>query len=144
VPDVTDELNRVRQARTMMFSRMTQRLARSTDEIAGLRARRVLAEGDWIVTGREDELTRFVARGAELVDRTILAAETRLAEARGHLRALSPLRTLDRGYAIVLTGDGTALRHVAEAPAGTPLTVRVTDGAVAATSDGPAPVSRRS
>jgi exodeoxyribonuclease VII large subunit len=144
VPDVTEELNRVRQARTLMFSRMTQRLARSTDEIAGLRARRVLSEGGWIVTGREDELTRFVARGAELVDRTIVAAEGRLAEARGHLRALSPLRTLDRGYAIVLTAGGTALRRVAEAPAGARLTVRVTDGAVAAVSEGPAPVGERS
>jgi exodeoxyribonuclease VII large subunit len=144
VPDVTEELNRVRQARTLMFSRMTQRVARSTDEIAGLRARRVLSEGDWIVTGREDELTRFVARGAELVDRTIVAAESRLAEARGHLRALSPLRTLDRGYAIVLTAGGTALRHVADAPAGERLTVRVTDGAVAAVSEGPAPVGDRS
>ncbi|HEV7624547.1 MAG TPA: exodeoxyribonuclease VII large subunit, partial [Amnibacterium sp.] len=98
----------------------------------------------WIVTGREDELTRFVARGAELVDRTIVAAEGRLAEARGHLRALSPLRTLERGYAIVLAADGTALRHVADAPAGSRLTVRVTDGAVGAVSEGPAPVGGRS
>jgi exodeoxyribonuclease VII large subunit len=144
VPDVTEELNRARQARARIFSRMTQLVRHATDEIGSLRGRRVLAQGDWIVTGREDELTRYVQRGAELVDRAVLAAESKLAEARGHLRALSPLRTLDRGYAIVLTGDGTALRHVAEAPAGSPLTIRVVDGAVAATSDGPAPVGRRS
>ena len=36
----------------------------------------------------------------------------------------------------MLGGDGAALRHTADAPAGTQLTVRVVDGAVAATSEG--------
>jgi exodeoxyribonuclease VII large subunit len=96
----------------------------------------VLADGSWIVETRADELTRWAARSAELVDRAVDRAERRVTEARGQLRALSPLRTLERGYAIVLGGDGTALRHTADAPAGTQLTVRVVDGAVAATSEG--------
>jgi exodeoxyribonuclease VII large subunit len=96
----------------------------------------VLADGAWIVDSRADELTRWSARAAELVDRAVERAERRLVEARGHLRTLSPLRTLERGYAIVLGGDGTALRHTADAPAGTTLTVRVVDGAIAATSEG--------
>ncbi|MGN6742220.1 MAG: exodeoxyribonuclease VII large subunit, partial [Amnibacterium sp.] len=53
VPDVTEELNRARQARARMFSRMTHLVRHATDEIGSLRGRRVLAEGDWIVTGRE-------------------------------------------------------------------------------------------
>jgi exodeoxyribonuclease VII large subunit len=146
VPDVTEERNRVVQARARMFSRMTQRLAHEEQWVSAMRARRTLADGSWIVGAREDELTRFVARGAELVERGIAHAEARLAEARGHLRALSPLRTLDRGYAIVQRGDGTALRRVAEAPKGEALTIRVQDGAVAAVSEGPAdrPVRSRS
>jgi exodeoxyribonuclease VII large subunit len=146
VPDVTEERNRVVQARARIFSRMTQRIAADEQWVSGMRARRVLADGSWIVAAREDELTRFVARGAELVDRGLLDAEARLAEARGHLRALSPLRTLDRGYAIVQVADGTALRRVQEAPAGERLTIRVQDGAVAAVSEGPAapPVGPRS
>jgi exodeoxyribonuclease VII large subunit len=125
-----------------MFSRVAHTVAHEVDRIAALRARRVLSDGAWIVTSREDELTRHVARGAELVERCLADAGARLTEARGHLRALSPLRTLERGYAIVLGDDGAALRSTADAPAGTALTVRVTDGAIAATSDGP--VGRRS
>ncbi|RIX30907.1 exodeoxyribonuclease VII large subunit [Amnibacterium setariae] len=136
VPDVTDELNGVSQARARIRNRLTQTVRMEADRVASLRQRRVLADGGWIVDSRADELTRWAARSAELVDRAVDAAERRLAEARGHLRALSPLRTLERGYAIVLGGDGAALRHVADAPTGTPLTVRVVDGAVAATSEG--------
>ena len=138
VPDVTEELNHVAQARWRVRNRVTQQVRMEVDRVAGLRARRVLADGSWIVESRADELTRWSARSAELVDRAVDRAERRLAEARGHLRALSPLRTLERGYAIVLAEDGTALRHVADAPAGTGLTVRVVDGAVAAVSEGPA------
>ena len=136
VPDVTEELNRVSQARARLRNRVTQAVRLEADRVASLRARRVLADGAWIVESRADELTRWAARSAELVDRVVEHEQRRLAEARGHLRALSPLRTLERGYAIVLGGDGTALRHVEDAPAGTALTVRVVDGAVAATSDG--------
>ena len=138
VPDVTEELNHVAQARWRVRNRVTQQVRMEVDRVAGLRARRVLADGSWIVESRADELTRWSARSAELVDRAVDRAERRLAEARGHLRALSPLRTLERGYAIVLAEDGTALRHVADAPTGTGLTVRVVDGAVAAVSEGPA------
>ncbi|WP_347882113.1 exodeoxyribonuclease VII large subunit [Amnibacterium sp. CER49] len=137
VPDVTEELDRVGQCRARMFSRVAHTVGHEVDRIAALRARRVLSDGAWIVTSREDELTRYVARGAELVERCLGDAGARLAEARGHLRALSPLRTLERGYAIVLGDGGAALRSTADAPAGTALTVRVTDGAIAATSDGP-------
>jgi exodeoxyribonuclease VII large subunit len=136
VPDVTEELNCVSQARARIRNRLTQTVRMEADRVASLRARRVLADGSWIVDSRADELTRWAARSAELVDRAVDHAERRLAEARGHLRALSPLRTLERGYAIVLGGDGAALRHTADAPAGTQLTVRVVDGAVAATSEG--------
>ncbi|GAA2748977.1 exodeoxyribonuclease VII large subunit [Amnibacterium kyonggiense] len=136
VPDVTEELNGVSQARARIRNRLTQLVRQEADRIAGLRARRVLADGSWIIESRADELTRWAARSAELIDRFVDLEQRRLAESRGHLRALSPLRTLERGYAIVLGGDGTALRRTADAPAGTQLTVRVVDGAVAATSEG--------
>jgi exodeoxyribonuclease VII large subunit len=136
VPDVTEELNGVTQARGRIRNRVTQVVRTEVDRISGLRTRRVLADGSWIIDSRADELTRWAARSAELVDRSVDHAERRIGEIRGQLRALSPLATLERGYAIVLGGDGAALRHTADAPPGTQLTVRVVDGAVAATSEG--------
>lgn len=137
VPDVTEERNGVEQARARIRNRVTHLVAAQSDSIAALRSRPALAGSAWIVGTRADELVRYAARSTELVGRCIEAAERDLTEARGHLRALSPQRTLDRGYAIVLAG-GEALRRTTDAPAGTALRVRVADGAVGATSTGPA------
>jgi exodeoxyribonuclease VII large subunit len=48
------------------------------------------------------------------------------------LDALSPLRVLDRGYAVPSGADGRILRRAAEFPPGLPFTLRVADGRVAA------------
>jgi len=135
VPDVAEELNRVEQARARMTSRLTGLVATEVDRIAQLRSRPALAEPRWIVDSRADELLRWVARGSELVERRMLDASSTIERLRGQLGALSPVRTLERGYAIALLADGRALRSAADAPSGTRLTVRVADGAIAATAD---------
>ncbi len=52
---------------------------------------------------------------------------------RSRVRALSPLATLDRGYALALGPGGTALRSVADATAGEQVTVRLADGSLVTT-----------
>jgi exodeoxyribonuclease VII large subunit len=56
------------------------------------------------------------------------------------LTALGPAATLARGYAVVQavpdTGPPTVLRSTDDAPAGTRLRVRVSDGVVTARSEG--------
>jgi exodeoxyribonuclease VII large subunit len=61
----------------------------------------------------------------------------RLGALAGRLEALSPLATLQRGYAVARTFDGHVLRTVADLPAGTSFELRVTDGTVAAEVLGP-------
>jgi exodeoxyribonuclease VII large subunit len=46
------------------------------------------------------------------------------------LRSAGPEETLQRGYAIVTGRDGTLVRSVAQAPAGTALDVQLADGTV--------------
>ncbi|HEV7949605.1 MAG TPA: exodeoxyribonuclease VII large subunit, partial [Glaciihabitans sp.] len=46
------------------------------------------------------------------------------------LRALSPQRTLDRGYAIAQLPSGLALRDAADAAEGTPLLLTLAQGKV--------------
>lgn len=53
------------------------------------------------------------------------------------LHAVSPLATLERGYAIVATADGRILRDAAEAPEGARIEIRLAKGRIRATSDGP-------
>jgi exodeoxyribonuclease VII large subunit len=135
VPDVADELARVQQARAGIRSRITQRIAVEVDRLEALRTRPVLANPSWLIDTRADELGRWVARSRELVDRTIERAHTSVAELTGQLRALSPQRTLERGYAIAQLPDGSALRDAASAPVGTRLKLTVAVGTLAATVD---------
>lgn len=136
VPDVNEELVRVEQARARLGMRLQAILSREIDRIGHLRSRPALAETSWIVDRRAEDLTRWVARGAELVERTIDRQTHRVAELRGHLRALSPQATLDRGYAIVQGADGHVVRSPAGAPDGAEVTVTLAEGAFAAVSRG--------
>src|SRR5690606_12026917 len=90
VPDVAEELTRVQQARTRISLRVTSRITTEIDRIGQLRTRPVMASGDWIIDSRSEDVTRYVARGAELVDRALERARTSLAELHGKLTALSP------------------------------------------------------
>jgi exodeoxyribonuclease VII large subunit len=59
-------------------------------------------------------------------------AHTRLARATSQLEALSPLRVLERGYALIYLGEAgpnaKLLRNATEAPAGTPITAQLARG----------------
>nr|WP_221234404.1 exodeoxyribonuclease VII large subunit [Terrimesophilobacter mesophilus] len=135
VPDVAEELGRVQQARVRIGARMTGLITAEIDRIGQLRSRPVLAGSSWIVDERSDELTRWVARGAELVDRALERATTSVAELAGQLRSLSPQRTLDRGYAIAQLPGGAVLRSSADAAPGTRLLLTLADGSVGTTVD---------
>ncbi|MBD8102384.1 exodeoxyribonuclease VII large subunit [Plantibacter sp. CFBP 8775] len=150
VPDVAEEFARVQQARVRLSSRVTSLLGHEIDRLATLRTRPALADPSWIVDSRADELTRTVARGAELIDRAVERSQREVTELRAHLRALSPQRTLDRGYAIVQRADpeagvpgGAVVRAAGDAPAGTDLLVTLASGAIGASSTGPATAAAR-
>nr|MBA2632532.1 hypothetical protein [Chloroflexota bacterium] len=76
-------------------------------------------------------------RAADLLDRCARALDDRLARRRlilvaAHdaLRTLSPVATLERGYAVARTEDGRILRDAAAASAGDALHVMVARGSV--------------
>ncbi|NEM90648.1 exodeoxyribonuclease VII large subunit [Galbitalea soli] len=136
VPDVAEEISRVQQARARIGTRMTGLIRVEIDRLEQLRTRPVLASADWLVDSRAEELSRYVARSSELVERMLERASARVSELTGHLRALSPQRTLDRGYAIAQLPGGAALRSAADAPSGTPLLLTVADGRLSTVSAG--------
>jgi exodeoxyribonuclease VII large subunit len=135
VPDVAEELVRVQQARTRMQQRITHQISIEIDRVAQLRSRPALATTSWIVDTRAEEITRYVARGAELAARTVERAETSVRELAARHRTLSPQSTLDRGYAIVQAG-GHVVKSADAAPDGTPLVITLADGALDAVSTG--------
>jgi exodeoxyribonuclease VII large subunit len=132
VPDVAEEIARVQQARSRIGSRVTHLIRIEIDRLEQLRTRPVLATSTWLVDSRAEELSRYVARGGELMTLLLDRATARVGELSGHLRALSPQRTLDRGYAIAQLPSGAALRAPADAPNGTPLLLTVASGKLTA------------
>jgi exodeoxyribonuclease VII large subunit len=133
VPDVAEELARVQQARATLRLRVTQRISTEVDRLEALRSRPALANATWIVDSRAEELGRYIARSHDLVERVIERSTTRVTELTAQLRALSPQRTLARGYSIAQRPDGRVVRSIEDAPAGTTLTLTVSDGKIAAT-----------
>ncbi|WP_077088241.1 exodeoxyribonuclease VII large subunit [Mycobacterium rhizamassiliense] len=139
VPDTAAEQRLVGDLRRRSAQALRNWVGREQRALNQLRSRPVLADPLSALTARTDEIHR--ARSAVRRDITrLVAAET---ERVGHLSArlatLGPAATLARGYAVVQTVDAEparVLRSVRDAPAGTRLRVRVSDGAVAAVSEG--------
>lgn len=75
------------------------------------------------------------------ITRLISAEDETIRHLSARLSTLGPAATLARGYAVVQTvptaGTPAVLRSVADAPSGTQLRVRVSDGVVVAVSEGP-------
>lgn len=134
VPDVAEELSRVQQARARIRTRVTNLIRTEIDRLEQVRTRPVLASSSWLVDSRAEELSRYVARGSELLERLVETSAARIADLTSQLRALSPQRTLDRGYAIAQLPSGAALRSAEDAPEGTPLLLTVADGKLSATA----------
>lgn len=136
VPDVNEELARVREGVSRIRLQTHQFVTTEWNKLEQLRSRPSLADGEWIIGNRADELVRYVQRGSDLVTRMLENAQAETSALRGQLRALSPQSTLDRGYAIALLGNGKAVRSPADAPDGTTLTIALSGGRLGAVSSG--------
>ena len=133
VPDVADELARVQQARARIGSRMTTQVRTEIDRLEQLRSRPVLTASAWIVDSRAEELGRYIGRSEELIGRLLEKSRSGVLDLRSQLRALSPQRTLDRGYAIAQLPGGAVLRSSADAHPGALLLLTLADGSTSAT-----------
>lgn len=136
VPDVSEELDRVTTARSLTRARLGTQLAHQWQLLEQLRSRPVLATPETLIERHADELTRWVARGHELVNFALERAAGQLSELRAQLRSLSPQLTLERGYAIVVGPTGSAVHSPDDAPAGSALQITVAQGSFEAEATG--------
>jgi exodeoxyribonuclease VII large subunit len=139
VPDVSEQRALVAQLRARLTGRLTQRVLHDIAQLEQIRSRPALRAPHSMLTSRAQELWMLSNRGRDIVDRRIEGERRRTNELGAGLRALSPLATLARGYAIAQLPDGSVLRDAADAPVGTVLRVTVEQGSVAARSEGAVP-----
>ena len=135
-------------------ARLAQQMQRLDDleQRLGRALRQLLADRRAGVAARQSRLWQvspiarirdIAARHAGLHARLEAAAQDRLRRARERLiplvrtlHAVSPLATLDRGYAIVTTLNGGILRDAADAPPGTLVEARLAKGRIRAKVEG--------
>jgi exodeoxyribonuclease VII large subunit len=133
VPDAAEEQDRIAHARSRLRRAVTTLVDREAQGLAQLRSRPVLAAPHVLVDAQHDALTHL----RERADRALRHRLDREHDTVGHhlarVRALSPLATLERGYAVAQTTDGHVLTSVADVPAA--FVVRLADGSAHVTTD---------
>jgi exodeoxyribonuclease VII large subunit len=140
VPDVADEAQRVAQARERIRHWMRRRIAGEQQHLDGLRHRPSLADPRGGLTARRGEVDALRARGRRVLGHVLDRSDDDLGHQLARVRALSPLATLRRGYAVLSDADGTLFSSVDDVRSGQAVTIRVADGRIGATVDGVEPI----
>ena len=134
VPDVAEEAQRVLQARERGRRAVRGLLERERHQLAALRSRPVLADPRTGLWERTLEVDGYRDRARRTFRHRLERGEDDLVHQVARLRALSPLATLRRGYAVLSDAEGEALSSVATLEPGQHLHIRVADGRIGATT----------
>jgi exodeoxyribonuclease VII large subunit len=134
VPDMVEELKGVTWARDRLRSLVRQLLDREAQVLADVRARPALADPRSLLDAREVEVTDLRDRGRRAFDHVLARAGDDVRHQQARVRALSPLATLERGYAVVQRESGEVVTSVGDVTEGAGLNIRVADGRIAATT----------
>jgi exodeoxyribonuclease VII large subunit len=110
VPDVAEEYARVRQVRDRGRQVIGAWLDREQHALAQRRQRPALAAPFTAIDDRESALRDTLDRARRCLRHHLDRADDDTAHRLARVRALSPLATLERGYAVVQTADGDVVR----------------------------------
>jgi exodeoxyribonuclease VII large subunit len=128
VPDVREELAGVAAMRGRALRAVQRLVAREDHQLAQLRSRPVLANPVTVVDAQHKVVRDALAQARRDVRHRL----DREADAVGHhlarVRSLSPLATLERGYAVAQGPDGGVITTLADVP--DEFGVRLSDGSV--------------
>ncbi len=137
VPDIAEETAKVDQLRDRARRALHGWVDRERRLLDALRSRPVLADPVTPLEHRSAQVSTLVERTRRAVTARLATESAALEHTKARLTTLGPAATLARGYAVVqrvdVDGNPRVLRSTEEAPGGTLLRVRVSDGAVHAT-----------
>jgi len=128
VPDVGEELAKVHQLRDRARRHVVHRVEREQAGLAGVRSRPALAAPQQALEARAAEVTALVERSRRVLGHRLDHAQTDLGHALARVVALSPLATLQRGYAVLQGADGTVVTDPGQVAEGQALHARVAGG----------------
>ncbi|MFH0242537.1 exodeoxyribonuclease VII large subunit [Streptomyces sp. HK10] len=128
VPDVREELDRVRQLRERALRSVEGMLERQERGLADTMSRPVMARPHAMVAEREEQVAAALDRARRTFGHLLARAEAELEHTAARVVALSPAATLARGYAVLQRADGSAVREAREVADGERLRARVAEG----------------
>jgi exodeoxyribonuclease VII large subunit len=132
VPDLAEEVHRLEVARGRLRRTVTVRLDREQAWVDAARSRPVLARPEVWLDQRAADVDADRSRGRRYVGHRLDAADADIRQTRARVRSLSPLATLERGYAVVQHADGGVVRRADDVKPGEALRVRLAEGELVA------------
>jgi exodeoxyribonuclease VII large subunit len=128
VPDVREQRAAIEATRQRVSRALASRVHTERRLLIALRSRPVMADPRAMITARRQELDALTDRAKRRVLADLHRQRDQIDHQRAQVRALSPLATLERGYAVVQHGDGRIVMDRAEVDAEELLRVRVARG----------------
>ncbi len=139
VPDVAEESQRVRQLRDRARTILQTWLANEVRQLDAVRQRPVLGDPRGGLAERSGEVTDLVERARRSVGHRLDRAHDDIGHHLARVRALSPLATLERGYAVLQGADGHVVTSIDQTKPGAKLQASVADGRIDVHVDGTEP-----
>jgi exodeoxyribonuclease VII large subunit len=130
VPDFERETHGVQQARLRIRQAVDGLVRREQAGLDALRSRPALADPRTLLHERSDELVGLRDRARRSLRHALDRAHDDIGHHRARARSLSPLATLQRGYAVLQDADGHVVTSVAGLARGAAVQARVADGRV--------------
>jgi exodeoxyribonuclease VII large subunit len=128
VPDAEEERHGIEHARQRARRALRMRYDTERRHLVALMSRPVMADPSAMLRARRDELEALTARARRRVLASVHRAADQVEHLRAQVRTLSPLSTLERGYAVVQHVDGRVVTDQAEVEVDELLRVRVAKG----------------
>ncbi|MGZ4499021.1 MAG: exodeoxyribonuclease VII large subunit [Nocardioidaceae bacterium] len=130
VPDMREELDRVVRLRDRGRQLLSTWVSHQQSQLDAVRARPSLADPRGGLDDRSREIDDLRDRTRRTVGHRLDRAHDDLTHQLARVRGLSPLATLQRGYAVLQDDAGHVLTSVGQVQADQPLQVRVADGRI--------------
>ena len=128
VPDVKEQRAAIEQTRQRVSRALASRVHTERRLLVALRSRPVMADPRAMITARRQELDALTDRAKRRVLADLHRQRDHVDHLRAQVRSLSPLATLERGYAVVQHDDGRVVMDRAEVEVDELLRVRVARG----------------
>ena len=135
VPDRSEVREQLSNREIRLRRTMNSLLQRNRTMLNAYAQRRALTDPSGYLSLKRMDLDRAQRSLLTAGEKLVMERRHRMAASASALDAMSPLKVLARGYAVVCDESGTVVRSVADTNAGDALHVRVSDGSLKCTVD---------